>query len=141
MTFMDTLSAKLRAHDSYGVWKKLDDETVISRHFILSKEDKKKIDVYGRMPEDTKAKMRLFYEVVAQHIEMLTGKMAICILDINTEGFGRALVIYEDRILVQKVHRNAHKFGFESLEKIAEEGEKLVAACRAALAAMESPSL
>lgn len=133
MKFMDTLSAKLRSHDAYGVWKKLDDKTVISRHFIVTKEDRKKIDVYSRMPEETKAKMRLFYETVAQNIEMQTGKMAICVLDINTEGFGRAMVIYEDRILVQKVHRNAHKFGFDSLEKIEQEGEKLTASCQKAL--------
>lgn len=137
MSFMDTLAAKLRAHDAYGVWKKLDDDTIIGRHFIVSKEDKKKIDVYGRMPEETKAKMRLFYETVAQHIEMLTGKMAICVLDINTEGFGRALVIYEDRILAHKVHRNAHKFGFESMDKISDEGEKLAETCRKALDGME----
>ena len=129
MNFMETLNAKLRSHDAYGVWKKLDDETVISRHFILSKEDRKKIDVYGRMPEETRAKMRLFYEATAQAVEWQTGTMVICVLDINTEGFGRALIIYEDNVLVQKVHRNAHKFGFESMEKIRQEGEKLVSAC------------
>lgn len=129
MKFMDTLAAKLRSHDAYGVWKKLDDDTVISRHFVVTKEDRKKIDVYSAMPEETKAKMRLFYETVAQHTEMLTGKMAICVLDINTEGFGRAMVIYEDSILVQKIHRNAHKFGFADLASISEEGEKLSAAC------------
>jgi len=129
MKFMETLNAKLRSHDAYGVWKKLDDATVIARHFVLSKEDKKKIDVYGKMPEDVKAKMRLFYEAVAQNVEWQTNKMAICVLDINTEGFGRALVVYEDAILVSKVHRNAHKFGFKDLEAIEEEGEKLVAKC------------
>jgi len=129
MRFMETLNSKLRSHDTYGVWKKLEDETIIARHFVLSKEDKKKIDVYGRMPDEVVAKIRLFYETVAQTVEWHTKKMAICVLDINTEGFGRALVIYEDNILMQKVHRNAHKFGFESLEKIEEEGEKLVAAC------------
>jgi len=129
MEFYDTLAAKLRSHDTYGVWKKLDDDTVISRHFVLSREDRKKIDVYGKMPEDTKAKMRLFYEAAAQNVEMKSGKMAICVLDINTEGFGRALIVFEDTILVHKVHRNAHKFGFDSIEKIVEEGEKLTEIC------------
>jgi len=127
--FMETLNAKLRSHDAYGVWKKLDDETVISRHFVLSKEDKKKIDVYGRMPDDVVAKIRVFYEAVAQTVEWQTGKMAITVLDINTEGFGRALVVYEDAILCQKVHRNAHKFGFKDLEEIEKEGERLVSSC------------
>ncbi|ADD67829.1 conserved hypothetical protein [Denitrovibrio acetiphilus DSM 12809] len=127
--FMETLNAKLRAHDAYGVWKKIDDETIISRHFVLSKEDKKKIDVYGKMPDDVVAKIRLFYEAVAQTVEWQTGKMAITVLDINTEGFGRALVVYEDTILCQKVHRNAHKFGFKDLASIEEEGGKLVSGC------------
>jgi probable nitrogen fixation protein len=134
--FMETLNAKLRAHDAYGVWKKLDDATVISRHYVLSKEDKKKIDVYGRMPDDVIAKMRLYYEAVAQTVEWQTGKMAITILDINTEGFGRALVAYEDAILCQRVHRNAHKFGFKDLEDIESDGEKLVAACLKKLSEM-----
>lgn len=129
MKFMETLNAKLRSHDAYGVWKKLDDNTIISRHFVVSKEDKKKIDVYSKMPEETRAKMRLFYEAVAQNVEWQTDKMVICVLDINTEGFGRALIVYEDLILCQKVHRNAHKFGFKDLAAIEQEGEKLVASC------------
>jgi len=137
---METLNAKIRSHDAYGVWKKIDDDTIISRHFVVTKEDKKKIDVYGRMPEDTKAKMRLFYEAVAQNAEWQSGKMAICVLDINSEGFGRALVVYEDVILVSKVHRNAHKFGFADLGKIEEEGEKLVAKCLEKLSAMPAGS-
>lgn len=132
-SFMETLNAKLRSHDAYGVWKKLDDETVISRHYVLTKEDKKKIDVYGRMPDDVIAKMRLYYEAVAQTVEWQTGKMAITVLDINTEGFGRAMVVYEDTILCQNIHRNAHKFGFKDLEDIKKDGEKLVAKCLAKL--------
>lgn len=127
--FMETLNAKLRSHDAYGVWKKLDDETIISRHFVLSKEDKKKIDVYGKMPDEVVAKMRLYYEAVAQTVEWNTGKMAMVVLDINTEGFGRALVIYEDAILCQKVHRNAHKFGFKDLEDVEKDGSKMVETC------------
>jgi len=137
MSFMKTLNAKLRAHDAYGVWKKLDDETIISRHFVMTKEDKKKIDVYGRMPDDVIAKIRLFYEAVAQNVEMQTGKMANAVIDINTEGFGRALIVYEDMILAQGIHRNAHKFGFADLDKISEEGEKLTAKCLKSLEGVE----
>lgn len=127
--FLDTLNAKLRSHDAYGVWKNLDDATIISRHFVMSRQEKKKIDVYGRMPPETVAKIRLFYEAVAQTAEARTGRMAITVIDINTEGFGRALVVYEDRILLADILRNAHKFGFETIEKLEETGEKLVDIC------------
>jgi len=133
MAFMQTLNDKLRAHDAYGVWKKLDNDTIISRHFVMTKEDKKKIDVYGKMPPEVIAKIRLFYEAVAQNVEMQTGKMANAAIDINTEGFGRAMVIYDDTILVQSYLRNAHKYGFADLEKVSEEGESLTAKCLAKL--------
>lgn len=126
-TFREVLTAKLRAYDAHGTWKNIADEKLLSRYFVVTKEDKKKIDAFGPMSPETVAKIRIFYEAVAQTVEENCGRIIVTALDINIEGFGRALLIDEDYILLQRVHRNAHKFGFETLEEMAEEGEKLTA--------------
>ncbi|MGB3291479.1 MAG: DUF269 domain-containing protein [Phormidesmis sp.] len=46
-------------------------------------------------------------------------------VDISHEGFGWALIFSGRLILVSKMLRDAHRFGFDSLEKLNAEGEKL----------------
>jgi probable nitrogen fixation protein len=48
------------------------------------------------------------------------------VLDLSHEGFGWALVFSGRLILVSKTLRDAQRFGFDSLEKLNAEGEKLV---------------
>lgn len=126
-TFRDVLITKIRSHDPHNIWKNVADDTLMTRYYVLSKEDKKKIDAFSAISPETVAKIRLYYESVALYVEEQSGKMIITVLDINTEGFGRALLVYEDFIFLQKFHRNAHKFGFATLEEVLEEGETLAA--------------
>lgn len=126
-SFREVLISKLRSYDAHGVWKNVDDDKLLSRYFVVTKEDKKKIDVFSAISPETVGKIRLYYEAVAQAVEEACGRIIVTVLDINTEGFGRALLIDEDYILLQRVHRNAHKFGFGTLEEMAEDGEKMVA--------------
>ncbi len=126
-TFRDVLIIKIRSHDPHNIWKNVADETLMSRYYVVTKEDKKKIDAFTVISPETVAKIRLYYEAVALYVEELSGRMIITVLDINTEGFGRALLVHEDYILLQKFHRNAHKFGFATLEDAVEEGETLAA--------------
>ncbi|MGE4266464.1 MAG: DUF269 domain-containing protein [Deferribacterales bacterium] len=124
-TFKDALITKIRSHDPHNIWKNVADDTLMTRYYVLTKEDKKKIDVFASISPETVAKIRLYYEAVALYAEEQCGKMVITVLDINTEGFGRALLVYEDYIFLQKFHRNAHKFGFSTLEEVVDEGEML----------------
>jgi len=123
--FMEILVSKLRSYDSFGVWKRVSDEELVRRNFVLTKEDKKKIDVFSPMPQEVIGKMRLFYETVAQAVETLSGEIIITVVDINSEGFGRILLLEEDFVILHKIHRNSHKFGFSDLDKLELEGESL----------------
>ena len=49
-------------------------------------------------------------------------------MKMHHEGFGRLVLTAGRLIVVNKQLRDVHRFGFESLEKLADEGEKLVAA-------------
>jgi len=42
------------------------------------------------------------------------------------EGFGRVILTVGRLVVISKSLRDVHRFGFESFEKLAEAGEKLV---------------
>ncbi len=130
--FTDTLVKKMRAFDTYGSWKKLDDTQVLSR-YVKSREDRKKIDTSGTVDIQTVWQIRMFYEAVAMLTEQNIGKLCYAALDLGYEGFGRSFVIYEDYILCCDTLRNAHKFAFASIEELAAAGEtKTLKACEKA---------
>ena len=67
-----------------------------------------------------------FYGAVAYRIEEESGLLSQVVIDLSHEGFGWALVFSGRLLLVSKTLRDAQRFGFASLEKLNEEGEKLV---------------
>jgi len=123
--FKDTLVKKLRSFDTHGAWKNLGDE-VILKPFVKNKEQKKEIDMSGPVDIKTLWHIRMYYEAVGMAIEEQTGKMCYTVLDINYEGFGRALVIHDDYVLVVKALRDAHKFGYKDIDDLCLKGEKFV---------------
>jgi len=42
------------------------------------------------------------------------------------EGFGRVVLIAGRLVVFNKYHRDVHRFGFDSLEALAEQGDKIV---------------
>jgi probable nitrogen fixation protein len=47
-------------------------------------------------------------------------------MKMSHEGFGRMILTAGRLIVVNKQLRDVHRFGFPTMEKLAEEGEKLV---------------
>jgi probable nitrogen fixation protein len=70
--------------------------------------------------------MELFYNAIALSIEKATGVMVSPMLKMSHEGFGRMVLIGGRLIVVNKQLRDVHRFGFDNLGKLAEEGDKLV---------------
>lgn len=124
--FFTSLVEKLRSYDSYGSWKNKTDAQIV-QPLIKTKEDKKQIDTNTAPDQRHLWFVRMFFEAVALAAEKRTGAMMVVALDINHEGFGRALIFHEERILLHRSLRNVQKFGFASLEELTGEGEKLVA--------------
>ncbi len=52
-------------------------------------------------------------------------------MKMHHEGFGRMVLIAGRLVVISKHLRDVHRFGFESLEKLVTEGEKLVSDARA----------
>ncbi len=54
--------------------------------------------------------------------------MVTPMMKMHHEGFGRMILAAGRLIVVNKQLRDVHRFGFGSLKRLAEEGEKFVAA-------------
>ena len=52
--------------------------------------------------------------------------MAVPIVNLSHEGFGRALISAGKLIVVDKTLRDVHRFGFKSLSKMKDEADKLL---------------
>jgi probable nitrogen fixation protein len=80
----------------------------------------------GDPDPETLWRLELFYNAVALAIERQTGIMVSPMMKMHHEGFGRMILAAGRLIVVNKQLRDTHRFGFDSLGKLAEEGEKLV---------------
>lgn len=122
--FLQAVIQQIRANDAYGTFRNWSDELLL-KPFILSKAQKREISVEGDVDPMTKGRLLCFYRAIAACVEQETGKLSTVILDLSHEGFGWALIFSGRLILVSRTLRDAHRFGFDSLEKMAQEGEKL----------------
>ncbi|PMB19109.1 NifX-associated nitrogen fixation protein [Fischerella thermalis] len=123
--FLQAIVQQIRGQDSYGVYRNWSDELIL-KPFVVSKQKKREISVEGEVDPVTIGRIMAFYRAVAACIEKETGLLSQVVVDLSHEGFGWALVFSGRLLLAVKTLRDAHRFGFESLEKVAEEGEKLV---------------
>ena len=125
--FIATLVRLIRAQDSYGAWEGKPDIDLLSP-FIVSKEQRRAMPMMADPDPDTIARVEMFYNAVSLSIERETGNVASPMMKIHHEGFGRVLLTMGKLVVLSKHMRDVHRFGFESLEKLATEGNKAVAA-------------
>jgi len=116
---------QIRANDPYGTYRNWADETLL-KPYIISKKKRREISVEGEVDPITLARILAFYRAIAIRIETETGQLSQVVVDLSHEGFGWALVFSGRLILVSKPLRDAQRFGFNSLEKLNAEGDKLV---------------
>jgi probable nitrogen fixation protein len=125
--FLKELIKQWRAQDTHGAWDKKADLDLIAP-YIITKEQRREVPIIGDPDPETLWRLELFYNAVGLSIERATGIMVSPIMKMHHEGFGR-MVLTAGRLLVINKHlRDVHRFGFESLDKLVQEGEKLVAA-------------
>lgn len=123
--FIRQMVVQLRAMDSYGTYDTWTDVDVIDP-MILTKERRREIPVVGDPDDTTLSRVKAYYNALAQSIERETGLMAVPVINISHEGFGRALILVGKLVAFDKTLRDVHRFGFDSLEKLVEEGEKVI---------------
>jgi probable nitrogen fixation protein len=124
-TFLKELVLQIRAQDHYGVYRSWKDELVLA-NFVVSKERKSQISVEGDVDPATQLRVLCFYRAIAACIEKQTGKLCQVVIDLSHEGFGWAIVWTGKLMVLSRTLRDAQRFGYPSLQKLAAEGERLV---------------
>lgn len=114
---------QLRAMDSYGTYDTWSDARVLDP-LVLTKERRKAIPVIGDPDETTISRVKAYYNALAQLLERETGLLAVPVINITHEGFGRALILVGKLVALEKTLRDVHRFGFESLEALVAEANK-----------------
>jgi len=123
--FLMELVKQWRAQDSYGAWEGKSDE-VLLEPYVIDKEKRKEIPIIGDPDPETLWRLELFYNAVGLAIERRSGVMVSPMMKMSHEGFGKMVLLAGRLVVINKSLRDVHRFGFLTLEKLAEEGEKLV---------------
>ncbi|HUI22020.1 MAG TPA: NifX-associated nitrogen fixation protein [Methylocella sp.] len=125
--FVKELIKIWRAQDTHGTWDNKGDLDLLEP-YIVDKEKRRALPIIGDPDPDTIWRLELFFNAVALAVEKETGVMISPMLKMSHEGFGRMVLIGGRLIVVNKQLRDVHRFGFDSLAKLAEEGDKFVKA-------------
>lgn len=124
-SFRSSLVQIIDAYDMYGTYRNLTCDQKLARSFLLTPEDKKQMDSCGQISERLRTQINLFFQSIALNIERVTNKMVSCIVEMNAEGFGRAIIYTGNLILVNKAIRGTQQFAFTTIEKASKQGEKI----------------
>lgn len=116
---------QLRALDTYDTYEGWSDEKIIDP-LVMTKERKREIPIIGDPDEITLARVKAYYNSIASLIEKRCGMMAVPVINITHEGFGRAFILVGKLIVVDKTLRDVHRFGFPSLEDLSTKTETVI---------------
>jgi len=125
--FIDTLIGQVRALDQFGTWTNRTDEDLLSEKYVKTKEDLRNIPVIADIDEMQTQDIRLIYQAVALAFEKKTGVMCSVVMEMSHEGFGRAVVIADKIVIVNKFFKDAHRYSFRTYDKLVAEGDKMLA--------------
>jgi probable nitrogen fixation protein len=124
--FVIEMVRQMRALDSYGTYDKWSAEQILEP-FVLTKEKARAIPVVGDPDEVVMSRVKAFYNAIAALIEKECGLMAVPLINVTHEGFGRALITVGKLVVMDRTLRDLHRFGFPSLSKMKDEADKILA--------------
>lgn len=127
LPFIKELIKVWRAQDTHGAWEGKSDLELLAP-YIIDKEARRALPIIGDPDPETIWRLELFFNAVCLRIERATRVMISPMLKMSHEGFGRMVLIGGRLIVVNKQLRDVHRFGFDSFEKLAAEGDKYVQA-------------
>ena len=116
---------QLRALDTYDTYEGWSNEKIIDP-LVLTKERKREIPIVGDPDEITLARVKAYYNSISSLIEKKSKLMAVPVINISHEGFGRAFILVGKLVVVDKTLRDVHRFGFPSLEDMTEKTDQAI---------------
>jgi probable nitrogen fixation protein len=124
-SFLRELVRQFRAQDTQHSWDGKSDREVLAP--LIVTRDRRKDGSSPEEPDpDVFWRIEIFYNAVGLAIEARTGIVCTPMLKMHHEGFGRLALLGGRLVVVNKFLRDVQRFGFDSVEKLIEAGEKLV---------------
>lgn len=123
--FIKEMVKQMRAIDSYGTYDGWPSDRILAP-YIVTKEQRKLIPVIGDPDDIMLSRIKAYYNAIASLIEKECGLMAVPVVNISHEGFGRALITVGKLVVMDKSLRDVHRYGYESLSKMKDEGDKVL---------------
>jgi probable nitrogen fixation protein len=123
--FIKEMVRQMRALDSYGQYDGKPAASLLDP-LVLTRERKAAIPLVGDPDETTLACVKAFYNAIAVLIENECGLLAVPLVHLSHEGFGRVLITVGKLVVVDRHLRDVHRFGFESLSKMKDQADKFL---------------
>ena len=123
--FVKEMARQMRALDTYGTYQGWSVEKILAP-YVLTKERKAEIPLIGDPDDETISRVKAFYNAIAVLIEKECKLLAVPLVHLTHEGFGRALITVGKLVAVDKTLRDVHRFGFPCLSKMKDEADKLL---------------
>ncbi|OIO53766.1 MAG: hypothetical protein COX57_04700 [Alphaproteobacteria bacterium CG_4_10_14_0_2_um_filter_63_37] len=123
--FIKEIIKQMRAVDTYGMYDKWGAARIVDP-YVITPERKSEIPVVGDPDEFTIARVKAFYNAIANMIEKECGLMAVPMINLTHEGFGRVVITVGKLVAMDKNLRDVHRFGFPSLSKMKDEADKVL---------------
>jgi probable nitrogen fixation protein len=124
--FVRELIKQIRAQDTHGAWEGKSEMQLLAP-YILTPEQRRALPMMGDPDPETLWRLELFHNAVGLAIERATRCMVSPMTKMSHEGFGRTVMTAGRLVVVNRHLRDVHRFGFPSLARLAESGNKLVA--------------
>lgn len=121
--FFKEMNRQTRALDNYGTYDGWPIERVLAP-YVLTKDQRRQIPVVGDPDDVTISRVKAFHNAIAALIEKECGLMAVPLINLSHEGFGRAVITVGKLVVMSRTLRDVHRFGFESFSKMKDEGDK-----------------
>jgi probable nitrogen fixation protein len=124
-TFLQELVAQFRAQGGNAAWDGRSDWELLAP--LIVSRDRKDDGPLDDLDPDVFWRIELFYNAVGRAIEMRSGVACTLMMKMHHEGFGRLVLLAGRLVVLNRFLRDVRRFGYESLEKLNEAGERLVA--------------
>ena len=123
--FMKEMVKQMRAVDSYGTYDGWPVERILAP-YVVTKEQRRSIPVIGDPDDILLSRIKAFYNAISSLIEKECGLMAVPMVNLTHEGFGRVVITVGKLVVLDKTLRDVHRYGYESFSKMKDEGDKLL---------------
>ena len=123
--FMKEMVKQMRAVDSYGTYDGWPVERILAP-YVVTKEQRRSIPVIGDPDDIMLSRIKAFYNAISSLIEKECGLMAVPIINLTHEGFGRVVITVGKLVVMDRTLRDVHRYGYESFSKMKDEGDKLL---------------